>query len=97
MKRPTLKEFKKKALADKKTREAYEGLEEEFALTSALIGARNKAHMTQEEVAEEMHTQKSNVSRMENPNTISSPSINTLRRYAEAVGCKLQIKLVENG
>ena len=43
MKRPTFKEFKKKALADKGTRKAYKKLEEEFALISAQIGAKNKA------------------------------------------------------
>ena len=35
---------------------AYDALEEEFALASALIRARGEAHMTQEQVAEAMGT-----------------------------------------
>ena len=36
--------------------EAYDALEEEFALASALIEARAKAEMTQEQVAQAMGT-----------------------------------------
>lgn len=94
MKNLSFESFKKEALADKKTQEAYDGLAEEFALASVLIGARKKAHMTQEEVAESMQTQKSNISRLENPSAHMSPNLRTLKKYAEAVGCQLKIKLV---
>ena len=37
-------------------RKAYDDLEEEFALAAAIAEARGKAGLTQEEVAQRMHT-----------------------------------------
>lgn len=88
-------DFKKKALKDSSVKKAYDNLEEEFALVAELIKARKMAGKTQAEVADIMHTSPSVISRLEGgTQTIKhSPSINTLRRYAEAVGCKLKISL----
>ncbi len=72
---------------------AYEALEEEFALTRQLLKARKAAGLTQEQVAERMHTQKTNISRLENM-SYSRPSLATLQKYAQAVGCALKITLV---
>ena len=48
--------------------------------------------MTQEAVALKIGTTKSAISRLESGSK-HSPSITTLRKYAEAVGCELEIKL----
>jgi len=72
-------------------REAYEALDEEFALIDSLIRARTHAHLSQAEVATRMGTTESAVSRLESGRT--KPSTRTLERYAKATGHKLRISL----
>jgi DNA-binding XRE family transcriptional regulator len=86
----------KKELKNPKFRKEYEALEDEFALLDTFLKARRHAHMTQEEVAEAMHTSRSTVARIESSGGSKkhSPSLHTLRKYARAVGCKLKIDLV---
>jgi len=50
--------------------------------------------MTQEELAEKLHTKKSNISRLENVNSSISPKISTIEDYAKAVGYKIEIDFV---
>lgn len=89
----SFKAFKQKSLKDDATRKEYEALASEFMIARELIKARLKAKLTQEDVAEIMHTSKSNISRLEKVGSPNWPNLNTLMRYAEAVGCDLQIKL----
>lgn len=72
--------------------------EEEFFLFDQLIKARMEAGLTQAEVAERMGTKTPAVARLESGGGMKkhSPSISTLRKYASAVGCNLEIKLVQN-
>jgi DNA-binding XRE family transcriptional regulator len=65
----------------------------EYELVRELLAARAKAGLTQEEVAECMGTTKSAVSRLEAVGK-HSPSVSTLKRYARAVGCEVEIRLV---
>jgi transcriptional regulator with XRE-family HTH domain len=58
-----------------------------------LLRARTKAGLTQDAVAERMGTTKSAVSRLEGAGK-HAPSLSTLRKYALAVGCELQVRLV---
>ena len=74
-------------------KETYDALEDEYELIHQLLTARAKAGLTQDVVAERMGTTKSAVSRLEGTNK-HKPSLSTLQRYAQAVGCKLQIKLI---
>jgi DNA-binding XRE family transcriptional regulator len=73
--------------------EAYESLELEYALASQMLKARAKAGLTQDAVAERMGTTKSAISRLEAAGR-HAPSLATLKKYAAAVGCDLQVKLV---
>ncbi|HZZ62369.1 MAG TPA: helix-turn-helix transcriptional regulator [Roseiarcus sp.] len=68
---------------------AYEALEDEFALASALIKARADAAMTQEQVAQAMGTTQAAVARMESGKTL--PSTRTLARFARATHSRLRI------
>ena len=68
---------------------AYNALEEEFALASALIEARANAEMTQEQVAAAMGTTQAVVARLEGGKTM--PSTRTLERFAKATRTKLRI------
>ena len=69
---------------------AYDALEEEFALASALIKARGDADMTQEQVAAAMGTTQAVVARVESGKTM--PSTRTLERFAKATGTKMRIR-----
>jgi ribosome-binding protein aMBF1 (putative translation factor) len=70
--------------------EAYDALEEEFALAESLIRARAQAAMTQEDVAKAMGTTQAAIARLEGGR--SMPSTRTLQRFAEATGTKLRIR-----
>ena len=73
--------------------DAYDSLELEYTVASQMLRARAKAGLTQEAVAERMGTTKSAISRLEAAGR-HAPSLATLKRYAAAVGCDLQVKLV---
>lgn len=92
MTRTTFKEFKKKALANPKARTEYESLAAAYGLRRNLIKLRKEAGLTQEALAEKLHTKKSNISRLENVNSKISPKLSTIEEYAKAVGYNLQIK-----
>jgi ribosome-binding protein aMBF1 (putative translation factor) len=68
---------------------AYDALEEEFALASALIGARARADLTQEELARRMGTTQAAIARLESGRI--HPTTCTLERYAKATGTRLRI------
>jgi DNA-binding XRE family transcriptional regulator len=85
--------FLQKALKRKKFRELYEGLAEEYILAREMLTARSRSGLTQEAVAGLMGTTKSAVSRLEAGGK-HAPSLATLKKYAHAVGCRLEIKLV---
>ncbi len=85
--------FLAKASKRKGFTEAYESLELEYEVVKQLLRARTQAGLTQDAVAERMGTTKSAVSRLESAGK-HTPSLSTLKRYAEAVGCDLQVKLV---
>ena len=70
-------------------RREYEALEEEFSLVAALIEARTRAGLTQEQVARRMKTTQAVIARLEGGG--SKPSTRTLERYAEATGSRLRI------
>jgi len=73
--------------------EAYDALELEYEVAKQMLKARSRAGLTQDAVAERMGTTKSAVSRLEAAGK-HTPSLATLKRYASAVGCELQVKLI---
>jgi transcriptional regulator with XRE-family HTH domain len=79
----------KKWLKEPKYRKAYEALEEEFVLASAVIDARNRAGLTQKELAKKMGTTQPVVARLESGRV--RPTMRTLERLAEATGSRLLI------
>jgi DNA-binding XRE family transcriptional regulator len=87
--------FLKKALKRNEFKKAYTDSEEEYSLIREMLNARSRFGLTQEAVAELMGTTKSAVSRLESAGK-HVPSLITLKKYAQAVGCRLEIKLVPN-
>jgi DNA-binding XRE family transcriptional regulator len=74
-------------------KKAYEELGEEYALVREMLAARARVGLSQEAVAELMGTTKSAISRLEAAGK-HAPSVTTLKKYAHAVGCHLEIKFV---
>jgi transcriptional regulator with XRE-family HTH domain len=91
----THKQLKAKALARPGVRKAYDACEEDFSFLDAFLKARSKAGITQAELASRIGTTQSVVARLESGGGKHSPSIATLQKYAHALGCRLELKLVE--
>jgi transcriptional regulator with XRE-family HTH domain len=89
-------ELKEKALKKKNVRIIYETLEPEFSLLRELLNARQKAGVSQAEIATLMGTKAPAITRLESSLSSGkhSPSIATLKKYANALGCHLEIKLI---
>jgi ribosome-binding protein aMBF1 (putative translation factor) len=87
-----LQTIKKKMLADREVRAAYDALADEFDLARELIAARVRAGLTQAEVAERMGTTQSVVARLESG--AQMPSVNTLLKFAKATRSRPIIKLL---
>src|SRR5947209_5981835 len=85
----------KKMLKRPDVQAEYDSQADEFALLDELLRARQRAGLTQAEVAERMGTMTPAVARLEagGGSKGHSPSVVTLRKYAKAVGCRLEIKL----
>ena len=79
----------KKWMKEPKYKKAYEALEEEFVLASAVMDVRNRAGLTQEQLARKMGTTQPVVARLESGRV--RPSMRTLERLAEATGSRLLI------
>src|SRR2546421_5270705 len=91
----THKAFVKKMLRQPAVKAEYDAQAEEFALLDGLLKARRQAGLTQAEVAARMGTKTPAVARLEagGGSRRHSPSVATLRKYARAVGCRLEIRL----
>ncbi len=90
-------ELRRTALKKKAVSKHYQDLEPEFSLLREMLKARKAAGLSQADVAQRMGTKAPAITRLESSLSTNkhSPSIETLRKYAEAVGCKLEIRLVE--
>jgi transcriptional regulator with XRE-family HTH domain len=91
-------ELKQTALKRAEVKAAYEALGPEFELLHQMVKARQEAGLTQAQVAERMGTKPPAVARLEASLSSGkhSPSLATLRKYAEAVACRLEIYLVRD-
>jgi transcriptional regulator with XRE-family HTH domain len=94
----THSELKEKALKRKNVKAEYEALEPEFELLHTLLDARQKAGLSQAEIAERMGTKAPAITRLESSLSSGkhSPSISTIKKYADALNCHLEIKIVSN-
>jgi transcriptional regulator with XRE-family HTH domain len=91
----THKALVRKMLKQPAVQAEYDEQTEEFALLDELLKARRQAGLTQAEVAARMGTKTPAVARLEagGGSLHHSPSVATLRKYARAVGCRLEIRL----
>ena len=92
----THKAFKAKALSRPDVKAEYDRLEEEFALLDQFLQARASAGLTQAQIAERIGTTQSAIARLESGAGRHQPSLGTLRKYALALGCRLEFRLVKD-
>ena len=90
----THKQLRAKALRRGDVKAEFDKAGEELALLDEFLRARAERGLTQAQVAEKIGTTQSAVARMESGRGKHSPSLATLSRYAEALGCKLEVHLV---
>ena len=92
----THKELKARALARPSVKAEHERLEEEFKFLDEFLKARSASGLTQADVAERIGTTQSAVARLEAGSGKHSPSLSTLRKYARALGCRVELRLVKD-
>ena len=81
---------RKELLKNSQFGEALKETRPEYEIARAFILARIKYRLTQKELAKKLKTQQSVVSRVENAQTTAS--ISFLKRFAHALGGKVEIK-----
>lgn len=84
-----LKDLRKRFMKDSAFRKEYALADAEYALVEAMIRARTEANLTQSELAAQIGTTQSAIARLEGGQL--SPTVGTLRRYAEATGTRLTV------
>ena len=91
-KRPTMKSFRRKALAKPGVKGEYDALSPAFEMKRQMIALRKKAGLTQEEMADRLGTKKSNISRLESVTSDVSPRLATVEQYARVLGYGIKVK-----
>jgi transcriptional regulator with XRE-family HTH domain len=92
----THKQLRAKALGKLDVKVEFDKLSSEYALLDEFLKARAAQGLTQAQVAEKIGTTQSAVARMESGSGKHSPSLATLSKYAEALDCRLEVRLVRN-
>jgi len=88
--------FREQLLSNPAVKAEYDANITTYAILDEILSARREAGLTQAQVAERMGTKASAVARLESALVSGkhSPSIDTLRKYAAAVGKRLEVHLV---
>lgn len=84
--------IKKRKISDKAFSKNYEKGYADFKISVILRTLREEAGLTQEELANKMHTQKSAISRIENKS--EDIRISTLFKLAEVLGKQVHINIM---
>ncbi len=92
----THKELKTRALNHPEARTEYERVEDEFIYLDEFLKARAASGLNQSEIAKRMGTTQSAIARLESGRGKHSPSLATLQKYAQAVGCHIDLRLVKD-
>lgn len=87
-----LKQLKERVLEDEKVRQEYESLEPEYQLIEAIITLREELDISQQELSNRTGIDRADISKLENGN--ANPSLRTIKRIANGLGKKVQIKFV---
>jgi ribosome-binding protein aMBF1 (putative translation factor) len=91
-KRPTFEDFEKEAMKDPEYRAEYEALNAEFELIRQFIKARQKADISQSDLAKKLKVQQPAIARLERGG-YATTSISKLSQVARALGYSLKVSL----
>jgi ribosome-binding protein aMBF1 (putative translation factor) len=94
----THKQMVKKMLKNPAVKAETERLNrEEFAILDVILAARKQAGLSQAQIAKRMGTHAPAIARLESALATGkhSPSLSTLRKYAAALGMRVELHLVE--
>lgn len=83
--------IKNDLMKDEEFKKEYDRLRPRYEIISQIIEIRKEEHMTQEELAKRVGTQKSNISRLESGNY--NPSLDFLVKVAHSLGKELSIHM----
>ena len=86
------KETLKAQLTNPEFKKEYDALEPEFQIVRAMLDSRMEQNISQQELSKITGITQSDISKIENG--IANPSLNTLKRLAEAFGKSVQIRFV---
>ena len=90
----THKQLRAVAMARADVKAEFEKTAGEYALLDEFLKARAAQGLTQAQVAEKIGTTQSAVARMESGKGKHSPSLATMTKYADALECRLEIRLI---
>ena len=88
----TVKEHLKEKMKGRKFQQAWHTLDEEFEVLESIIKAREKAGLTQEQLAKKIGTKQPALSRLERGG-FKRATVETLRKIAEALDVRLVVRL----
>ena len=83
-------EWKRASLRDPKLARAYEALQPKYDLIRAILDARIKKGLTQEDIAQRAGTTQSAIARFESG--MGNPTLDFLSRVSIAVGARLEVR-----
>ncbi len=84
-------QIKKHLLKDPRVKQAYKELEPEFSVIALLIKMRLRKHLTQRQIAEQIGTKQSAISRLESG--MYNPSLSFLYKVADALDARITISV----
>ena len=88
----SLAEMKADMMQDHEFAAAYAEADVEYSVLETMLKARIASGLTQAEVAARAGTTQSAIARLEGGSV--SPTVETLRKYAKAVGKRLKVEMV---
>ena len=91
--RKKIRTYSDKLLQNEAFRKGFEEEYKNLVISEKIAQLRHKARLTQEELAERVHTTKSAISRYEN-NNYNGYSVSLLQKIASACGADLRISFV---
>ena len=88
----TLEAALSKRMKEPGFRAEYEALEPEFAIVQAMIDARKKSGLTQQQLSEKTGIAQGDISKIESGE--ANPSLKTLKRLAAGMGTRLKLEFL---
>lgn len=84
--------MKKEIFQNKEVKTEYEKVQEEYTIVKAVLDARKRAQLTQQQLADKTGIDRTDISKLENGKT--NPTINLLQRIAEGLGMSLKLEFI---